>query len=98
MFILNRLLHGVLMRGTQSTTQLVRESLVTLFADWLLVVFVELGFLRHLVVAHGTRKMVNAPRLVECSENFIKRKLYTIKYLRAVFSCSKGVLPSPPIT
>lgn len=66
------------MRCTQSATQLARETLIAFFANWLLVVLVELGLLRHLVVAHGASKVVIAPRLVECGEDFKLKKYITI--------------------
>lgn len=62
---LRRLLHRILVRHAQPTTQLIREPLIALFAHRLLIVLEELGLLRQLRVAHGARKMVHTPRLVQ---------------------------------
>lgn len=56
-------------RFLQPLAQLGREFVETLLADGLQIKLVELRLLRHLGVADGTGKVVDAPRFVQSSEH-----------------------------
>lgn len=60
----------IFMGTSETTPQLVRETFIATFTDRLLVAFIKLRLQIEFHVAHGTRKVIDAPSFVQSSEHW----------------------------
>lgn len=61
---------GSLMLPPQTSAQFAGDLLVALLANRFQIALVEFRLLVHLLIAHGAGKVVNAPGLVQSSEDW----------------------------